>query len=419
MSTAENNKRYLFLMPAMLIMTAFILSLLGSTAMADQAAVVATVAADYSSGAHSTISVDPVGGPRTASNNLAATATSDLTVVAYGNYFYRIGKYFADHVTKYSIDAPATPVWQYSTLNNPTDPSSNPQDMIFVNDLKAYIPRYETTTVWIVNPSAATEAEFKIGELDLSAYDDGDGSPEMRSAVIAGKKLFIALQRMTRTDWPDPWQTNTAYVAVFDTETDTEIDTGLGEGDMKGIPLEITNLNAIQYLPANNSIYVQGVGRYETEYTGGIVSINPNTYAAGMVLDDGDDAEHPYGNISGMVIVSPSKGYFVGYAGWGDNTLYAFDPSADNPTGVAVNGLENKNIAGMESGVYTDENGLLWICNQTDHRVDIVNTEDNTIDESMDTSLDPVKVVFVGGRAGKAGSSSGGGGGCFVNALLP
>ena len=34
-------------------------------------------------------------------------------------------------------------------------------------------------TVWIVNPSATTSGEFKIGELDLSPYADSDGIPEM------------------------------------------------------------------------------------------------------------------------------------------------------------------------------------------------------------------------------------------------
>ncbi len=415
---SKGRKRFslYLLLPAVIMLTAFILVPVGSVAQADQTAVVATAAADYSSGAHSVISVNPVGGPRTASNNLAATI-SDITVTAYGNFFYRIEKYFADNVTKFSIDAPATPIWQYSTLDAPSDPTSNPQDMVFASGQKAYILRYGSTKAWIVDPSAADEAGFKIGELDLSAYDDGDGCPEMKSAVIVGNKLFIAMQRMTQAAYPDPWLTNTAYVAVFDTDTDTEIDTGRGTGDMKGIPVNIRNLGGIQYLAANGLIYVQGVGRYAAEYTGGIAVINPDTYGTQVILDDGDDTDHPYGNISGMAIVSPTRGYFVGYAGWGDNTLYSFDPSAANPVGTAVTGLENKNIAGMESGVYTDVNGLLWVCNQTDHRVDILNTNTDAVDESIDTALNPIRVVFVGGNAPGGGSGGGGGGGCFIHTM--
>lgn len=405
------------LFPAFIMLTVFILVPAGAVAHADQTAVIATAAADYSSGAHSAVSVNPVGGPRTISNNLAPTI-SDITVTAYGDYFYRIEKYFADNVTKFSIEAPATPIWQYSTLDNPSDPTSNPQDMVFAGERKAYILRYNSTKVWIVDPSAVNEAGFKIGELDLSAYDDGDGSPEMHSAVIVDNKLFIAMQRMTQAAYPEPWLTNTAYVAVFNTDTDTEIDTGRGAGNMSGIPMGIRNLGGIQYLAANDLIYVQGVGRYGVEYTGGIATIDPDTYATEVVLDDGDDTDQPYGNISGMAIVSPTKGYFVGYAGWGDNTLYSFNPSVANRLGTAVSGLEGKNIAGMEGGVYTDVNGLLWVCNQTDHRVDILNTNTDTIDESIDTSLNPIRVVFVGGNApGSGGGGGGGGGGCFIDTM--
>lgn len=417
MQSKEKERFSLYLLlPAFTLLMAFLLVPPGSVAHADQTAVVATAAADYSSGAHSVVSVNPVGGPRTASNNLAPTI-SDITVTSYGNFFYRIEKYFADNVTKFSVDAPDTPIWQYSTLDNPSDPTSNPYDMVFLNDRKAYLLRYGSTKAWIINPSAENEADFKIGELDLSAYDDGDGCPEMCSAVIVGDKLFIAMQRMTQAVYPDPWTTNTTYVAVFDTDTDMEIDTGRGTGNMKGMPLNIRNLGAIQYLKDNGLIYVQGVGRYGAEYTGGIAVINPSTYGTQVILDDGDDTDHPYGNISGMAIVSPTKGYFVGYAGWGDNTLYSFNPSAANPAGTAVTGFENKSISGMQSGVYTDVNGLLWVCNQTDHQVDILNTDTDTIDESVDTALNPIRVVFVGGNAPGAGGS-GSSGGCFIQTMM-
>jgi hypothetical protein len=269
------------------------------------------------------------------------------------------------------------------------DTTSNPHGLVFVNSEKAYLFRYDTTKAWIVNPSTTTESEFKVGQLDLTSYADADGIPEMESGVIVDGKLFIILQRLDRNS---NWVPNTAYVAVFNTTTDAEIDTEIDNPDnVLGIPLDIRNPFAIQYLAENDTIYVQGSGYFfgTPEYTGGIVSINPDTYETNMVLDDG----LPYGNITGMAIVSETKGYFVGYAGWGDNTLYAFDPSTGT-VGDAVSGLEHKNIAGMESGIYTDKNNMLWVCNQTDARVDILNTTDDTIDESVSTNLNPLKVVF-------------------------
>ncbi|MEZ4529194.1 MAG: hypothetical protein R2941_25050 [Desulfobacterales bacterium] len=397
-----------------------------------QTAVVATVAADYSSAAHSVISVEPAGGPRTVQNDLLPTLISDITVSAYENFFYRIERFQADNVTKFDIANPSVPVWQFSTLDSGETGSGNPYGLYFVNSQKAYLLRYGKSKAWIVNPSAAAQSEFKIGELDLSAYADDDGIPEMNSAAIAEGKLFVTLQRLDQNNGWLP--SHTAYVAVFDTATDTEITVcsacAANNGGVKGIALPIRNIGAIQYLEENSSIYVQGVGDYgsswsgrDPEYSGGIVRIDPDTYAVSMILDDGDADNHPYGNISGMSIVSADKGYFAGYDGWGDNTLYEFNPSDGTVRGIANEALRNKNIAGMESGAYADENGMLWVCNQTDAEVVILDTSDNSIDETISTNLNPVRVVFTTEGEPDSGSeadtdSGGGGGGCFLNTLF-
>lgn len=365
-----------------------------------QSAVISTVAPDYSSGAHSVVSVEPKGGPRSVQNSLLPTAVSDITVAAYENYFYRIERFQADNITKFDIKAPDTPIWQFSTLDDGETQSQNPHDLIFVNSTKAYLIRYGSTKAWIVNPSATTQSEFKTGELDLAPYADSDGVPEMNSGVIADGKLFIAMQRL---DQNDNWSaSNDSYVAIFDINTDMEIDTGTSDSDeIKGIRLPVRNVGAIQYLESSNMIYVQGTGNYGNSwsgaapvYSGGIVSIDPDTYEVSMVVDDGDSDKHPYGNISGMGVVSAEKAYFVGYAGWGDNTLYLFNPTTGEVFGQANSYLQNKNISGMEAGAFTDGNSMLWVCNATDSEVVILNSEDNTIDEKVSTALNPTRVVF-------------------------
>ncbi|MDY6850449.1 MAG: choice-of-anchor U domain-containing protein [Thermodesulfobacteriota bacterium] len=343
---------------------------------------------DYTTYAHSLIPIDR---PRTARNNLVPT-DAETTVAAYGRYFYRIEKFRSDNVIKFDMDAPTTPVWQFSTNDAGSDVSSNPYDLIFVSSVKAYLLRYGTTKAWIVNPSATTAAEFKIGEIDLSDYADADGIPEMAGAVIADGKLFIICQRLDRDNWWEP--SNTAYVAVFNTATDTEIDTGKGGADgLKGIPLPIRNPLGIQYLSDNDTVYVQGIGSYGAGYTGGIADLDPTTYDTNIVLDDGDDNNHPYGRISGMALVSPTKCYFIGYDGWGDNTLYSFNPSTD-AVADAVAGLEHKTLAGMDSGIYVDRNGMLWVCNASDAEMVIVNTANDSINQRVSTDLNPLRVVF-------------------------
>lgn len=377
-----------------------------------QTAVIATVAQDFSSGAHSVVAVDPVGGQRPAEHLLSPTSISDITITAYENHFYRIEKFQADNVVKFDIAAPGVPIWQYSTLDA-GESDSNPYDLIFASSQKAYLLRYGSATAWIINPSAATEADFKIGALDLSAYAVDGGVPNMNSGVIVAGKLFIAMQRLDAAWSP----TNNAYVAVFDVATDEEIDTGtFNEDDLMGIRLPVRNTGAIQYLAANDTIYVQGVGNYfggsQDDFPSGIVSINPVTYSVDEVLLGGD----PYGNISGMSIVSLDKGYFVGYAGWGDNTLYPFNPSTGEVFDQTNAELKNINIAGMQSGTAVDQSDMLWVSDQTNARLVILDTFTDEIDEIIGTDLNPTQVAFTSeGTAGAGSDSSSSSGGCFIS----
>ncbi|MBW1893582.1 MAG: hypothetical protein JRI91_07800 [Deltaproteobacteria bacterium] len=365
----------------------FLVLSLPAHAAVTQTAVVAMAAADYSSGAHTTVSVEPVGGPRTLQENLVPSG-SDLTVVAYGKYFYRMERSGAQNVTKFDINSPATAIWQFSTEGSEIDTYAH--DLVFASETKAYLLRNRSPILWIVNPSATTEAEFKIGEIDMSAYADEDGNPEMHSGVIVDGLLFITLQRFNPTVWPVTY--STPWVAVFDTTDDSEVDTGQGDGTRLGIPLPLENPGAIQYLEDNDTVYVQGTGQYTADASG-IATINPSTYASALILDA---ADHAFGAISGMVIISPSKGYFVGYAGWGDNTLYSFNPSDADPIGTPISGLENLSIGGTETGAYLDQNRMLWVCTSTFTAASIVvlNTSDDSIDETIATSLVPLKVAF-------------------------
>jgi outer membrane protein assembly factor BamB len=216
----------------------------------------------------------------------------------------------------------------------------------------------------------------------------------MANGVVADGKLFLILQRINRDEGWVP--TNTPYVAVFDTATDTEIDTG-ADPELRGIPLPIKNPQGIQYVSQNNMIYIQGAGKFEdtwsgipAEYSGGIISLDPTTYETAMIVDDGGS----YGNISGAVVVTPETGYFIGYAGWGDNTVYAFNPTTGDVLGYIDPYLSGKNIAGLEAGGYADKNGMVWFCNQSDAEVVLVDSADHSIEAFISTGLNPTKVVF-------------------------
>lgn len=362
--------------------------------VADQVAVSVNTAADFSSGAHSVISVNPVGGPRTVQNDLLPTI-SDIAVAAFGNHFYRIERFMGDNVTRFNIANPETPIWQYSTLDDGETVSSNPYAMIFAGPDKAYLLRFGKTAAWIVNPNAATEAEFKIGEIDLSAYADADGIPEMSQGIIVGGKLFVVVNRLDRNDGFAP---RDAYLAVFDVGTDTEIVTGApNDLGVAGIPLPMRNANSISFLAETGLIYIGFQGRFASsfsgtpaEYTGGILSLNPLNYAVNVVVDDGEGGNAPFGNFTRMEVISADKGYFVGYADFGDNTLYEFNPSTGAVSGVANEALSGKNITELA----VDENGLLWVGNATDANFTILNPVENTLDEAVGTNLNPQRLTF-------------------------
>lgn len=386
--------------------------------LAGQTAVIATAAADYSSGAISVVSVDKVNGRRAAATKLDVSG-SDLKVVAHGGYFYRLERSTKNNITKYNINDPSTLIWQFST-DDEIDDNSNPHDLVFVNDQKAYLLRYGSPKVWIVDPSvsANNEAHFKTKEIDLSAYNDADGKPEAQAGVIVGDRLYIILQRIDFSHGWGNYVYNTSYVAVFNTTTNNEIDTGKGVGGLKGIAIpDIKNPVEISYVPATGKLYVLCVGNWDAASApiGGIVSIDPATFTAKIVITDNNDS---YGAVTGMAILKSSKGYFIGEAAWQDDSLYSFNPSTGGDiTDIAE--FDQKGLAGMDDGIVIDEKNMLWVCNQTDHRIDIVNTATDSIDESVNTKLNPLNIAFAEGSPDIKGfpSGGGGGGGCFISTL--
>jgi len=367
-----------------------------NTLLSDEAgtqffAVVSTVEPSFSGGAHSIIELS---GERRAQNDLKPTASSDLFIIGRGQYFYRIEKFNADNVSKFSIASPGgDPEWQYSTMDaNDTAEgitSSNPYSMVFVNDSKAYILRYGSKRAWIVNPSATTEAQFKIGELDLSAYADSDGIPEMSYGVVVNNKLYILMQRL------EFWQATAApYIAVFNTNTDTEIDTDPVNPGLKGIELDVRNPSSkIAYSDG----YLYAVGAPDSLFASGIPAgqgaglqrIDTNTYQAEPILYSGH-------NVTSIAVSSEQKVYLVEYIGWNNVALKELNAS----TGVVLAG----NVAGIGdtsdrniSDIAISTDGKLWAADSslTDAGIYVIDTDANTLEDGpISTDLNPINISF-------------------------
>ena len=334
-------------------------------------------------------------------NGTYPATMTDLRIATDGTSIYEIGRFTLDTLTKYDINDTSAPVYQFSVNGDETQ--ANPYDVIFVSDTKAYVVRYGSTKVWIIDPSvdATDEANFKTGELDLSVYDTG-GAPKATSAVLAGNKLFILMQRLDAGFAPS----SVGYVAVFDTTTDEQINTGKGTDGLPGIALSTLNPSNIQYLEARDEIYVTGRGNIfgnptviGDPYQGGIETIDPTTYDIAMLLDDGTEIENN-DFFSNALVVSPSVGYLITNSGFratapfaSIDTLRSFNPTTGllDPTPIA--GLADTAV----SNLHLAPDGLVWVGIPGDAPgFNIIDPSTNMIvGEFLATTLAPLDVVFI------------------------
>ena len=342
--------------------------------------VVATAASDYTSGAVELVSV----ADKTSSGSYHPTI-SDIGVSTQGTDYYLYERFQADRINKVDLNNPAVFEWSYSTVDAGDDSSSNPYTLVIAQPDKGYLIRYDSDKAWIVNPSASNEDNFKLGELDLSAYlpADSQGAPNMSAAAIVGDKLFIVLQRLD-----SGWQpSNTAYLAVFDTSTDTEIDTGMDSGSLKGIPLLGKNPMGLTYHD-QLGLLVQHQGSYAPDYTGGIDVVDVASYAVEQRVDDTAST----GLIGSLVIASVDRGYYLSYGGWQNITLRAFNPTTGVVEDGAIAGLSGQDLRAIGIG----PQGNLWIGDATSSKpgLRIINLADDSQTGFVATSLLPISLAF-------------------------
>ena len=404
---------------------------------ASQDAIITTQDTGGTKGSYSWIQESKTGGSRQSAHNMMPTIPG-IRAAAYDQYYYILEGEGLNRVTLFDIVSLDVQVWQYAAQSADETGDALPWDMVFVSDDKAYLLRYGSPIAWIVDPLSETEEGFKTGELDLSAYDDGDGNPEMCGGVVVDGKAFILLKRLDPDGVPQ-----TAYLAVIDTATDTAVDTGMDDGMLPGIPLSVKNPVFIQYLAKAGMIYVQGAGTLgpAPDYTGGIEQVDPLNYTASLLVDDGNEAFHPYGYITAMVVKSATDGFFIGAASENDNLLYHFNPTTGAVDEMTFNStdpnfLKHIQFGGLTGGMALDQRSRLWVGNITGRSMEIINTTTNQglYDRDMvkpienDTAgraMVPRQIVFSQepeeteeDEAAKPSSSGDSGNFCFIGHLM-
>lgn len=253
-----------------------------------------------------------------AQGDLATTNPSDISVEAFGESFFRIGRFGSDNITRYSwnvTNSEATIDWQYSVLGD--DSSANPYGIGFVSETQAYVPRYDAIDLWVINPSAAVESDFLSEEIDLSAYinNSADGvnmvwvngdngweqvaqdvaqtTPNAVDVLVADSKAFVLLQRLdVNFD-----ATEASYLVVLDTSDNSFID---ANGAAEGVHIDLGINNAQEMLLTDDGklivlghgdIYNPGNG---FEFTGGIVSVDTRSYVVDPLIDDFENQTYDF-----------------------------------------------------------------------------------------------------------------------------
>ena len=195
------------------------------------------------------------------------TIHSDAVARRWADTIFVVNRYLADNILVLDAASGYAVVDQYSTGLN-----SNPYDLEVVRDGKAYIPRYEETTLWVVEPLHGA----LLATVDLSQFADADGIPEMSQVTAVGDFAFVSLQRLDRNSTYMP-PAGGSCLAVIDTRTDTVVDADPSSPGIDPILLPAENPSGdLWYDRHLNRLLVVCSGNFLVA-NGGLAVVNPFT----------------------------------------------------------------------------------------------------------------------------------------------
>ncbi|UCE03484.1 MAG: hypothetical protein JSW67_04645 [Candidatus Latescibacterota bacterium] len=222
---------------------------------------------------------------------------ADAVIRAHGDRAYVLGRFGCDFVQV--IDAAG----DFSTLNQfSTGNGTNPHDIELYTPTKAYVSLYDTDYLLVVNPETGVSA----GQISLATFSDEDGLPEADEMVLVGDLLFVALQRLDRTQGFAP--VNDAVVAVVDCTTDQIVDVDPDSDGLQGIPLTGRNpFGELLFDRVRQKIYLAEVGAFGVA-DGGAEFIDPQALSAeGFFITESALG----GDLSAFRLWSDCSGYAV------------------------------------------------------------------------------------------------------------
>ncbi len=148
---------------------------------ASDAAVLATVSEDYSVGALATVDLETW-----AVADTLTDISGDPAVVVSGGYVFQLDRFGYDTVRVYTPGAFSEPIAEFAL-----EDLANPHDVVVCDGL-AFLSAYGGAELAVHDPRTG----HREGGVDLSAFDDGDGSPEPSRLVLAPNgKVYAGLHQ--------------------------------------------------------------------------------------------------------------------------------------------------------------------------------------------------------------------------------
>ncbi|HVP37692.1 MAG TPA: hypothetical protein VMS93_00765 [Candidatus Saccharimonadales bacterium] len=275
-----------------------------------------------------------------------ANVCSDAVVRFYAGRFYVVNRAGCDNIQV--LDP--SPAW-HTAQQFTVGAGSNPHDIAFASATKAYVTRYDSADLWIVNPQTGAHT----GTLSLAAFADADGIPEMDRAAVVGPRLFVTLQLLDRANFYAP--TGPGKVVVIDTGADTVIDADPATPGRQAVTLTGANPNTtLQFNPADRRLYVGETGNYGVA-DGGIEPLDPVTLQPGGFAVREDSLR---GDVGEFRFTGGGQGYAIVSDASFNTSLVRFDLATHRRTGTvyAPSGFVLADLA-------ADDLGQVWVADRT------------------------------------------------------
>ncbi len=251
----------------------------------------------------------------TAALELESPWSADLDLEFVGTRAV-VRHYFGNH---YVVNSAAgeiqviDPATFETTLTFSVGIGSNPHDIVLVDSATAYVSRYDSTLLYKVDPTTGA----LLGTIDLSAFADDDGLPEMSRMALDRNHLFVQIQRLDRALTGNP--VPPSYLAVIDVTTDELVDPTAPLADTApdgvkvgppGIRLHGTNPSLWMHRDSRARRLFVGMPGVRLDVSGGIEEIDLDALKSmGFMFAE----ENSIGDLGAFVMVTPDLGYAVGH----------------------------------------------------------------------------------------------------------